>query len=382
MHFQYDEEQQLLADSIGRLVEKDYDFEARKRAIASARGYSDEVWQELADMGILALPFAESNGGFGKGAMDMIATMEAVGRGLLVEPYLPTVALAGRLVERVGSEAQRAAILPGVIDGNRTLAFAHGEPGSRYALAHVEARAEPVSGGWRLSGAKTMVLNGAAASHIVVSARTAGAATDADGISLFLVPNGTKGLMLKTQRTVDNLRAADIALAGAIVPADALLGATGKALPAIEEAVDFATVLLCAEAVGAMKYANEATLEYLKTRKQFGLPIGAFQALQHRMVDMNLSAIQARSITLLSCSKFDAAGRGEIDATERKRMVSAAKYRVAEAARHVGQEAIQLHGGMGMTQEMKVAHTFKRLTMIAQAFGDADHHLERYVALG
>ena len=370
MHFHYDEEQQLLADSIGRLVEKDYDFEARKRAIASVAGYSDEVWRELADMGILALPFAESNGGFGKGAMDMIATMEAIGRGLLVEPYLPTVALAGRLVERVGSEAQRAAILPSVIDGTRTLAFAHGEPGSRYALAHVEVKAEAVSGGWRLSGTKSMVLNGAAASHIVVSARTAGAATDADGISLFLVPAGSKGLTVKTQRTVDNLRAADLVLDGVVLPAGALLGAAGQALPAIEEAVDFATVLLCAEAVGAMKYANEATLEYLKTRKQFGLPIGAFQALQHRAAMLYCDLELARAALLHAADRIDTGA-------EARAAVSIAKAKACRTANLAVQEGVQMHGGIGMTDAFEMGFFMKRVRVLQELLGDANFHDNR-----
>jgi len=231
-----------------------------------------------------------------------------------------------------------------------------------------------------LDGEKRVVLHAPMADRLVVSARSAGASNDAQGISLFLVETGAPGLVMKTFRTVDEQRAADLVLNGVSVPPDALLGEAGGALPAIEEAVDFAIALLCAEAVGAMREANRATLEYLKTRRQFGVPIGSFQALQHRMVDMTISAEQARSISWLACARVDAAARGEIDASERRRIVSAAKVKVADAARHVGQESIQLHGGMGMTQEMKVSHTFRRLTMIALAFGDAEHHLERFAA--
>jgi len=380
MDFQYTEEQQLLADSIRRLVDKRYDFESRKGVVASPSGHSAEAWSELAGIGLLSLPFAERDGGFGGGAVDLIATMEAIGEGLVVEPFLSTLAPAGRLVARCGADAQRAAMLPSVIDGSMKLAFAHGERGARYTLSQVEARATKTAEGWVLAGEKAVVLHAPMADRLVVSARSSGSATDAPGISLFVVDAHAPGLAMKTCRTVDGLRAADLVLNDVKLPADALLGEAGAALPAIEEAVDFATVLLCAEAVGAMRYANQATLEYLKTRKQFGVPIGSFQALQHRMVDMTISAEQARSITWLACAKVDAAARGDVDANERRRVVSAAKVKVADACRHVGQEAIQLHGGMGMTLEMKVSHTFKRLTMIAQQFGDADHHLERFAA--
>lgn len=382
MDFQYTEEQQLLADSVRRLLGKHYDFESRKGVVASPAGHSAEVWAGLAGLGLLALPFAERDGGFGGGAVDLIATMEAIGEGLVVEPFLSTLAPAGRLVARCGSDAQRAAILPSVIDGSTKLAFAHGERGSRYALSQVEARATRTAGGWLLAGEKAVVLHAPMADRLVVSARSSGGATDASGIGLFVVDADAPGLAMKTCRTVDGLRAADLVLNDVKLPTGALLGAAGAAFAAIEEAVDFATVLLCAEGVGAMRYANQATLEYLKTRKQFGVPIGSFQALQHRMVDMTISAEQARSITWLACAKVDAAARGELDARERRRIVSAAKVKVADAARHVGQESIQLHGGMGMTLEMKVSHAFKRLTMIAQQFGDADHHLERFAATG
>ncbi|RPH65702.1 MAG: pimeloyl-CoA dehydrogenase small subunit [Burkholderiales bacterium] len=382
MDFQYSQEQQQLADAVGRLFEKSYDFEARKRIVGSVDGWSPDAWAAMAEMGLLMIPFAADDGGFGGGVTDLIATMEAIGAALVVEPFASTL-LGGRLVANACSAAQREALLPGVIDGSTKLAFAHAERASRYALNQVETKAVKAAkgdGGWRLDGEKVVVLHAPMADRLIVSARTSGEATDAGGISLFVVDPKAAGVTTKTYRTVDNLRAADIAFAGATLPADALLGEPGAAFDAIDEAVDFATVLACCEAVGAMKFANEATLEYLKTRKQFGVPIGAFQALQHRMVDMTISAEQARSICLLACAKLDAAARGEIEAAERRRVVSAAKVKTADACRHVGQEAIQLHGGMGMTQEMKVAHTFKRLTMIAQQYGDVDHHLERFAA--
>ena len=379
MDFQYTQEQQQLADAVGRLFEKSYDFESRKKIVGSPEGFSPEAWASMAEMGLLMIPFSEADGGFGGGATDLIATMEAIGAGLVVEPFLSTI-LGGRLIANAGSAAQREALLPGVIDGSVKLAFAHGERTSRYTLAQVETKAAKAGEGWQLDGEKVVVLHAPMADRLIVSARTAGGATDEAGISLFVVDPKAAGVSMKTYRTIDNLRAAEVSFAGVKLPADALLGEAGKAFPAIDEAVDFATVLACCEAVGAMNFANETTLEYLKTRKQFGVPIGTFQVLQHRMVDMRISAEQSRSICLLAAARVDAAARGEIDASERRRVVSAAKIKVSDACRHVGQEAIQLHGGMGMTQEMKVAHSFKRLTMIAQQFGDVDQHLERFAA--
>ena len=379
MDFQYTEEQQLLADSIDRLVEKTYDFESRQKIVRSDAGYSAELWSNLAELGLLSLPFTEQDGGFGGGTTDLIATMQAVGKGLLAEPVLSTL-LGGRLIVNAGSDAQRAALLPGVIDGSTKLAFAYVETDARYEPTQIAAKAANSGDGWTLDGEKIAVQHGPLADKLIVAARSAGAAGDRDGLSLFIVDPKAQGVAINSYRSVDNQRVADIAFKGAKLPADALLGEAGKAWEAIDEALDFATVLLCCEAVGAMKFANETTLEYLKTRKQFGVTIGSFQALQHRMGDMTISAAQSYSICLLAAARFDAAARGELDAAERRRVVSGAKIKVAEASRHVGQEAIQLHGGMGMTEELKVSHTFKRLTMIGQLFGDVDHHLERFAA--
>jgi len=377
MNFDYNEEQQLLADSIRRFIAKDYDFETRKKIVASAEGASADVWRTFAEMGLLGIPFASAHGGFGGGAIDLMSVMEAIGEGLVVEPFLCTVGLAGQLVARGGSEAQRNALLPAIVEGRLKMAFAHTENGARYDLAHVAATARPAGKVWLLDGEKRVVLGAPLADKLVVSARTSGKTADAKGISLFLVDRAAAGVSLRPYATLDEMRAADVVLKGVEVGADALLGKEGEAGPLIEEAVDFATALMCAEAVGAMKHANDATLEYLKTRKQFGVPIGTFQALQHRMVDMVIAAEQARSMACLACAKVD----GEKDARERARLVSAAKVKIADACRQVSQESIQLHGGMGMTEELKVSHSFRRLTMIAQQFGDAEHHLARFAAL-
>jgi alkylation response protein AidB-like acyl-CoA dehydrogenase len=255
------------------------------------------------------------------------------------------------------------------------MSFAHTEPGARYDVAHVAMRAKKSGDGWVLDGDKRMVLHGGAADVLVVSARTAGGERDQKGISLFLVERSAPGVKVTEYRTIDNLRVADIRFTNVAVTRDALIGAEGGGFALAEEVVDYATALVCAEAVGAIKYAHDSTLQYLKERRQFGVPIGTFQALQHRMVDILISLEQARSIATLACVKVDTA-----DAAERRRVVSAAKIKIADAARHVSQEAVQLHGGMGMTEELKISHTFRRLTMIAQAFGDADHHLERFAA--
>ena len=375
MNFDYSEEQQLLAQSIRQFLTKEYTFAARQAIIESDQGYSEQVWATFAEMGLLGLPFAIEVGGFGGTAVDLMPVMEAIGDGLIVEPYLASVGLGGQFIARGGSPAQRQELLPALVTGQCKLAFAQTEREARYNLAHVACRAEKTDNGYTLEGEKCVVLHAPCADKLVVSARTAGPTTAADGISLFVVDASAPGVTLTPYRTIDNLRAADVRFAGTVVPAEALLGQEGQALPLIEAVVDYATALVCAEAVGAMQFANDTTLEYLKTRKQFGVPIGSFQALQHRMVDMTIIHEQAKSMACLACVKADSA-----DADERRRIISAAKIHIADACRHISQEAVQLHGGMGMTEELKVSHTFRRLTMIAQTFGDADHHLERFAA--
>jgi pimeloyl-CoA dehydrogenase small subunit len=375
MNFELSDEQTLLAETIKRFVATHYTFDARAKIIASPAGHSEDVWAAIAEMGLLGLPFDEAHGGFGGTTVDVMLVVEAIGEGLLVEPYLATVGLGGRFVARAGTRAQQDRILPALIQGKHTLAFAHTEAGARYDLRQVGLRARRAGEGWVLDGDKRMVLHGGRADTLVVSARTAGGETDTAGLTLFLVPRTAPGVSVKESRTIDNLRTADIRVTDVRVGADALLGVEGNGYPVIEEVVDYATALLCAEAVGAIRYANEATLEYLKTRRQFGVPIGSFQALQHRMVEMMISYEQARSMACLACVKIDTA-----DAAERRRVISAAKIKIGDACRHVSQEAVQLHGGMGMSEELKISHTFRRLTMLAQTFGDADHHLERFAA--
>lgn len=372
MDFNYSDEQQQLAESLRKFLASQYGFDQRKAIVQSASGASEQVWATFAEMGLTAIALPEEDGGFGGGAVDLMAAMEACGEALVVEPLLDNVGLAGRLVARTGSAAQRAALLPGLADGTRRLAFAYLEPGRRYAADPQATTAKRDGDGWVLNGAKAVVIGAPLAHTLIVSAATP------EGANLFIVDPAATGVAASPCRTVDGQRAADLRFEGVRLGADALLGTAGGAQAAIDEALDFATALLCAEAVGAMRYAVDATLEYTKTRKQFGVAIASFQVLQHRMVEMHIHTEQARSMAILAASRVDGTDTSEAAVRERQRAVSAAKVKIADAARLVSQEAVQLHGGMGMTEEMKVSHTFRRLTMLAQRFGDADHHLARF----
>lgn len=371
MNFELNDEQRQLAESVTRYLTDRYDFETRKKIIHSESGLSDAVWGQLAEMGLLSIPFSEDAGGFGGGAVDLMSAMQSAGAALLLEPLLPNM-VAGRLVDRMGSSAQKAVYLSPLMEGRSRLAFAWGEDDNRYQIDTVSTHAKRTASGWTLRGIKRVFYGAPQAQHMVVSA-----CTDTAGLSLFVVPTEAPGVRMSAYRTMDNQRAADVHLDDVQLDAQALLGAEGAALITIEEAMDFGTALLCAEGVGAMQYACDTTLEYLKTRKQFGVAIGTFQVLQHRMVDMVIATEQARSLSYLACSKVD----GASDARERSRVVSAAKIKAADSARLVSQEAVQMHGGIGMTDELKVSHTFRRLTMLAQQWGDADYHLDRFAAL-
>jgi alkylation response protein AidB-like acyl-CoA dehydrogenase len=355
MNFDYSEEQQLLADSVRRLLSKDYEFEARRKIVASAEGYSPQVWAKFAEMGLTALPLSPDYGGFGGGAVDLMGVMEAFGEALVVEPLVPTL-VGALLVAKGGSAELKQAVLPAVAEGKMKLAFAHTEAGSRYSLSDIKTKAN----GGKLDGEKRAVVGAPMADKLVVSTQ---------GGALFLVDRADT--QIKSLRTLDEMAAGDVSLRSA------------KAVPLqggaqlIEEVVDFATALACAEAAGAMKFACDTTLEYLKTRKQFGVPIGTFQALQHRIVDLYVAQEQARSMACLACSKIDSSE----NAADRIRAVSAAKIKIADNARQVSQEAVQLHGGMGMSEELKISHSFRRLAMLAQQYGDADFHLERFASL-
>ena len=373
MDFNLNEERQQLGDMLQRFVRKDYGFEARRKIVASAEGFSREVWRELANLGLTGVGISEEHGGTGGNAVDTSIVMEALGTGLVVEPYLTTVVLCGALVREAGTEAQKAQILPAIAGGELLVAFAQGEPGTRYELERVATTARKDGAGYAITGAKTLVLHGGSADRLIVSARTSGEVADRRGISLFIIDAKAPGVKRREYATRDGQRAADISFEKVAVGADALLGAEGDAFDAIERAVDTAIAALCAEAVGCMDALNAQTLEYLKTRKQFGVPIGSFQVLKHRMADMFIEAAQARSMAFLAAMRI-----AEAQGDERRRAVAAAKALVGRAARHVGQQAIQLHGGMGVTDELAVSHYFRRLTAINATFGDPEHHLARF----
>jgi alkylation response protein AidB-like acyl-CoA dehydrogenase len=374
MDFSLTQEQRLLQESLTRFVQKEYTFEKRRAIRQSPEGYSPEIWAQLADMGVLGLPFAEDCGGFGGGPVETLIVMQAIGNGLLVEPYLATVVLGGGLVQSLGDDGQKR-MLAQVAEGKLLLALAHGEPRSRYALAQVETRAVREGAGWKLSGRKAMVLHGAQADRLVVSARSGGSVADEAGISAFVVERGAKGLSVRDTRTIDGLRAAEVELNDVRVGADALLGAEGLACAAIEQAIDRGSAALCAEAVGVMETLNAQTLEYIKARQQFGQPIGRFQVLQHRAADMFIQCELSKSMAVLAAMKADSG-----DANERRRAVSAAKAHIGRSGRSVSQAAIQLHGGMGVTDELPASHYAKRLTMIDFWLGDAAHHVQRFAS--
>jgi len=368
MDFQLREEQQQFADALRRWVDKDYGHEARRQIIHSASGVSDSAWQTLVELGMTALPVPEEQGGFNGGAVDLWVVMQELGRGLVVEPYFATV-WGAQFLRLAGNQA---ALLEQVAGGELKLACALGEQQSRHDLYDIRTSAVRDGGGYCLNGAKSVVIHGAQAGALIVSARDAAAP---DGVCLFVVPAATAGVQRRDYRTIDGQRAATVTLCDVRLPASALLAQGSAGVDMLEQAADYGVTLLCAEAVGAMDALFAATLEYLKTRKQFGTAIGSFQALQHRMADMYIHLEQARSMAMLAAARQDGS-----DAAERRRAVSAAKVRIGQAAKFIGQQAVQLHGGMGVTDELAAAHLFKRLTMIDLTLGDVDHHLQRFAA--
>lgn len=374
MDFDLSEEQRLLKDSIERLMSDRYGFEARRRYQAEPDGWSRQMWAQYAELGLLGLPFAEDHGGFGGGPVETALVMEAFGRALVVEPYLATIVLAGGAIRHAASAGQQAALVPGIAAGERVFALAQAERQARYGLNDVVTRAEPDGTGWRISGQKSLVLHGDAADAFVVSARTAGEHRERHGIGLFLVHADAPGVSRRGYPTQDGMRAAEVSFTD--TPAEAL-GDPAEGLPVLERVYDEAIAALCAEAVGVMGAMHEMTVDYLKTRTQFGRPIGENQALQHRAVDMYVSLEQARSMSLYATVMCT-----EEELAERQRAIHAAKVQIDRSGRHVGQEAIQLHGGIGVTMEYAVGHHFKRMTMIERQFGDTAGHLAALARLG
>ncbi len=378
MDFELSPEQELLRDNVARLMKDRYGFEARKGYQASLQGWSDALWRDYAEMGLLGAPFAEGDGGFGGGAVETMIVMEQFGRALALEPYLQTVVLCGALIKHGASDVQRAELIGAIAAGELRLSFAHMERQSGYDLADVALSAvKDGGGGFMLNGEKTLVGQGDSADKFIVSGRVKGARRDREGVGLFLVDANAEGVTRRGYPTQDGQRAAEIGFAGVRVAPHDVLGPPEGALPVIERAVDETIAALAAEAVGAMSEALTMTVDYLKTRKQFGVTIGSFQALQHRAADMTVALEQARSMMYLAAMMAD-----EDDAAERARTMSAVKAQIGRSAKFIGQQAVQMHGGIAMTYEYKVGHLFKRLTMIDGTYGDADTHVRRLADRG
>ena len=376
MNFEHTEDRRMLADTLNRYIAEQYGFETRNRIANSAEGYSAQQWAQFAELGAIGALFSEADGGYGGAGFDIAVVFEALGRGLVVEPLLGSAVLAGSAISHAGNAQQRT-WLDKLIDGSTIATLAHGEADSLYSLTQVATTARRTDNGWELNGVKAVVPQGEAAALFVVSARTAGGVDDAQGLSLFLVSADAPGLTVRGQTAVDGGRVATVTLDHVTVPADALLGTEGAALATLEHAMGRGVLALCAESLGAMDVARQATLEYLQTRKQFGVPIGSFQALQHRMADVLLEIEQARSAVINAAAAVD----GD-DRLAREKALSAAKFTIGRVGTLVAEEAIQLHGGIGMTWELPLSHYAKRLVMIDHQLGDEDFHLARYIALG
>jgi pimeloyl-CoA dehydrogenase small subunit len=373
MDFELTDEQRQLQDSVARFVQDNYSFEQRRAIVATEAGYSEDHWKQMAELGWLGLSLPEDHGGIGLGPVETMILMEEFGKGLVAEPYLATVVLGAGAIVHGGSVDQKNAILPAVAEGTMKLALGFAERQSRYNLADVATKAEKSGSGYKLNGMKGVVFGAPSADKIVVSARTSGGPRDADGITLFVVDANQTGVSVRGYPTADGLRAGEVTLENVEVGADAVVGAVGGGLPVLEKVIDHAIAAIAAEATGAMSHLNDMTLEYIKTREQFGQPIGKFQVLQHRMVDMFIAHEEAKSMAMMAAMRVE-----EADAGERKKAMSAAKVQIGKSGRYVGQQAIQLHGGIGMTDEYAAGHYYKRLTMVDRSFGDVDFHLKRF----
>ena len=375
MDFSFTSEQDMLRDTVAKLIAQQYDFDTRRKIAKSDAGWRPEMWAQFAELGLLGAAFSEAEGGFGNGPIEAMIVMEEFGKGLVIEPYLQTVVIGGNFLRHGGTDAQKEELIPSLIGGETIFAFAYSEPKSRFDLNDVSTTAKKDGAGYVLNGHKAVVLGAPFATHLIVTARTSGGQRDAGGVSVFIVPKGAKGVTTRDYPTVDGLRASEVYFENVAVGAEALVGQADNGLALTEKVVDNAIAALCAEAVGCFKVLNEATISYAKQRKQFGQPIANFQVLQHRMVDMFMAAEQAASMTFMVTLKLDEADKA------RKMAASAAKVQIGKAGKLISQDAVQIHGGMGMTDELNVGHFFKRVTMIESQFGNTDWHLRRYTEL-
>lgn len=376
MDFSFSEEQSLLQDSVQRFIQNDYTFDARQKIIQTEDGFSRDNWSTFAELGWLGLPFSEEDGGFGGTPIETMIMMEEFGKGLVVEPYLSTVIMAGTILSEGGSQEQKENTLAAIIAGTKFAALAFVEPQARFNLANITTRAKTTNTGFVINGFKGVVLGGPTADVLVVPVRTIGEQQAEDGITLFLVDANAHGISRRDYPTVDGWRASEITFEEVIVDAGSVIGEVGKGLPILEKAIDNAILAIGAEAVGAMEVLYKTTVEYCKTREQFGQPIGKFQVLQHRMVDMFIEHEQSKSLLYMAAMRLDE-GYGPAA----RKAVSALKVQVGKGGKFVGQNAVQLHGGMGMTDELNVGHYFKRLTTIETLFGNVDYHLRKYASI-
>ncbi|MDP3175826.1 MAG: acyl-CoA dehydrogenase [Phenylobacterium sp.] len=376
MDFSFTDEQSMLRDSLASYLRDHYSFEQRRDALRSEAGWRPQVWKAFAqELGILGALFEEAHGGLGGGAIESMIIMEEFGKALVVEPYLGTVVIGGGFLKRASQASWAGEMIGRIIEGEVVIAFAYAEPQSRYAWTDIATTARREGQGYLLNGHKAVVVGAPWASHLIVTARTGGGQREGQGVSVFLVERDTPGVTLRDYPTADGQRAAEVFLENVSVPATALIGPEGAAAPLVEQVIDQAIAATCAEAVGVLRRLQEGTVEYTRQRRQFGQPISEFQVLQHRMVDMYIHLEQSVSMTYMAHIRLDE------DATERGKAASAAKVQIGKACRFIGQNAIQLHGGMGMTDELAIGHHFKRATMIESAFGSTDHHLARYEGL-
>ncbi len=375
MDFNFTSEQDQLRDTVAKLVSQKYDFDTRRKVAKSELGWRPEMWSQFAELGLLGASFTEAEGGFGSGPIEAMIISEEFGKGLVIEPYLQTVVIGGNFFRHGGTHAQKEEHIAGIIGGETRFAFAYSEPKSRFDINDVSTTAKKDGAGYTLNGHKAVVLGAPFATHLIVTARTSGGQRDANGVTVFLVAKNARGVTTRDYPTVDGLRASEVYFENVAVGADAVIGKVDGGLPLVEKVVDNAIAALCAEAVGCFKVLNEATISYAKQRKQFGQPIATFQVLQHRMVDMFMAAEQASSMTYMVTLKLDEADKA------RKLAASAAKVQVGKAGKLVSQDAVQIHGGMGMTDELNVGHFFKRVTMIESQFGNTDWHLRRFTEL-
>jgi alkylation response protein AidB-like acyl-CoA dehydrogenase len=372
MDFNFTEEQTLLENMVTSFVRDNYPWEVREAIVKTEEGWKPENWSQFAELGLLGVPFAEEFGGLGGSVVDTMIVMEQFGKGLIVEPYMPSVVLAGGLISSLGSKEQVESIIPNIISGDSRYAFAHSEPQSRFDLFDVKTSAAVSGDDFILNGFKSVVFGGPIATHLIISARTSGDQRDTNGITLFLVDKKSEGLTLQNYPTIDEYRASEVVIENLKVSKDMVLGEVDNAYNAIDENIDRSTIAVCAEAVGILEVLKDATIDYCKNRKQFGQAIGKNQSIQHRLVDMMIEYEQSKSILYMACTSDLS------DPTSRKKAVSAAKARIGKAIKYVGENAIQLHGGMGMVDEYLVSHYFKRATMLGVLFGNEDYHMKRF----